>query len=158
MQFARPTFQISPGFFLPWSAFLSTPGSPFLTRQKWAKERPRGKPPGPVLLRQAAPPSRSFGLAVPLRRKRLAASATGGASAFAQPKPVGAQYRTHSLRRRMRTVQTTAKDSNQEMKRLQPVVRSGGTAAAKGIGPASSRSAPASPFSVGLTGMAALPP
>ena len=37
-------FQISLSFFLPGSAFPAGPGSPFLTRQKWAKERPGRSP------------------------------------------------------------------------------------------------------------------
>ena len=59
---------------------------------------------------------------MPLRRKRLAASAAGGATAFAQPKPVGAQYRTHSLRRRLRQAGQQPGIRTSEMKRRQPAV------------------------------------
>ena len=68
-------------------------------------------------------PSHPLGIAVPLRRKRLAASAAGGATAFAQPKPVGAQYRTHSLRRQKRQAGQPPGIQQEEMKRRQPGIR-----------------------------------
>ena len=68
-------------------------------------------------------PSHPLGVAVPLRRKRLAASAAGGATAFAQPKPVGAQYRTHSLRRQKRQAGQPPGIQQEEMKRPQPGIR-----------------------------------
>ena len=47
-------FLISPFSILPWSAFPAGPGSPFLTRQKWAKERPGAAwGPRPMSVREA---------------------------------------------------------------------------------------------------------